>query len=60
VSPGQQQLTDADVREVLCWLDAPLTYPDFVEGVVRVASALLAGQHDSLRVSEGACGLFLD
>ena len=44
------QLTDADVREVLCWLDAPLTYPDFLEGVARVANALLAWQHDNLKV----------
>lgn len=36
--------------QVLCWLDAPLTYPDFLEGVARVANALLAHQHDNLKV----------
>jgi hypothetical protein len=44
------QLTDADVREVLCWLDVPLTYPDYLEGVARVANALLAWQYDNLKV----------
>mmetsp|Transcript_1547 Transcript_1547/g.3780 ORF Transcript_1547/g.3780 Transcript_1547/m.3780 type:complete len:812 (+) Transcript_1547:196-2631(+) len=49
LNTAHQELTDADVREVLCWLDAPLTYPDFLEGVGRVANALLAWQHDNLK-----------
>ncbi|KAF5840859.1 hypothetical protein DUNSADRAFT_15226 [Dunaliella salina] len=49
INTAHQELSDADVREVLCWLDAPLTYPDFLEGVARVANALLAWQHDNLK-----------
>ena len=51
MSPAPQSLTMSyvppsplkgpdDERELSCWLDAPLLYPDFIEGLSRLADRL--------------------
>jgi hypothetical protein len=39
-----QELGEADLRELLCWLDQPMLYPDFVDGLARAAQRLMAPQ----------------
>ncbi|GFH27712.1 uncharacterized protein HaLaN_26082 [Haematococcus lacustris] len=37
-------MEEADVREMLCWLDQPMLFADWVEGMALVAHRLMAAQ----------------
>ena len=64
VAAASQSIGEVEEREILAWLDMPMLFPDFVEGVVRLAQQMrepaeggLQAKLRALLLEEGS-GLF--